>query len=86
MTGGNDGHYRMPLKEQLRHAMLTDGVLPPPRDLEAVLWDQGPGPHVHDWRTYVPHHLQCLWPSLPDEARLCVFWLAETQASREEWE
>jgi len=41
---------------------------------------------VHDWRNYIDAVLQPIWGELSLEARFIAFILAETQASKEEWE
>lgn len=42
--------------------------------------------HVHDWRTYIPEHLQEIWEEIAIESRLLMFEVADYAASMEHWE
>lgn len=46
----------------------------------------GRGPHVHDWRSYVPDYMVDVWPSLSLETRMCIAIICEEVAGNEEWD
>jgi len=56
------------------------------REYDLVSVDFAEGGRVHNWRTHVPEEIKGVWADLSDEARYCVYLMAEAQAAAEEWE
>jgi hypothetical protein len=72
--------------ERLIARMQTEGVALT-RDtildvVQAPRWDATRS--RHDWHTHVPPAVRAVWPTLPLEARLCIFETAQLAALREE--
>jgi hypothetical protein len=50
-------------------------------------WDKlGSGPHVHEWRIYVPEEVQALWHTFNEAQRAALYDWAHDLAMAEEWE
>lgn len=72
--------------ERLIARMQTEGVtLARDAILEAVRAPRWDATRTrHDWHAHVPPAVRAVWPSLPLEARLCIFETAQLAALREE--
>jgi hypothetical protein len=49
-------------------------------------YDSHQGPHVHDWRTYVPLELQLTWGSFTKPQRVLLVATFQNIADREHWD
>lgn len=41
---------------------------------------------IHDWRNYVPQEIENIWENLSLKERILVAFMAEKQATNEEWD